>query len=122
MQELTKVLEMGNKKMTIRTQVLTPHFKRLEAELSEIQRKAETETSQHALLLKDSISKNLQRLQSIQRFSADRSTMSAEELQKAFRKMKLEVRFAARQWQRIHSNESRFRRAPERYHVETIAA
>ena len=112
--------------MEISRTLLTPYFERLRNEFEDLD---------HALQLRVSVEVSELRLlvqQKIQEVDGFLTLLNKAEgiektalpnFQKGFRRLKLELRFAARKWRRFLSNETRIRKTQEkRFHASSFAA
>ena len=113
--------------MKIQYQLLQPHVDYLKNEFEDLRRKIGFESSDEITELLNYINPRISQLQMLSEAMSSKDDqaegLASSGVAMAYRKLKLELRFARRRWLRILSTESRIRKIQEkRPNVSTFAA
>lgn len=114
--------------MQLSKNLFLPNIEKIEQELKSLSERARIHGSEKSFEFVAEIERKLSEIRDTHQMVASlplHQVPHSEEWRKIYRQLKLDVRFAHRQWGRILSNESRFRKLKQkekREHVPSFAA
>ncbi len=101
--------------MTIREMVVKPNLDRLKEDFGRLEIEISSDSSGEAAILRSYVLQKMRELNSI--------NSSFEDMNDVYRQFKMTYRRVYRQWRKLLSNESRYRKTLERrIHVSSVAA